>query len=198
MKTLKRLAAVLAVCLMVSAAVPAEFLDTTLTVEAHSGRTDSNGGHRDTKNVSGLGAYHYHCGGYPAHLHVDGVCPYTGADTGIVVQDNSDVQPSSGAEDGAVSTVVISDTSYDNAAFNASYYASRNTDVYQVFGDNAKALYDHFMTSGMAEGRQSSAQFSILVYRENNPDLAGTFGDDLMSYYNHFIMYGVNENRISK
>ena len=44
---------------------------------AHSGRTDSSGGHRDNKNKSGLGSYHYHCGGYPAHLHTNGVCPYT-------------------------------------------------------------------------------------------------------------------------
>lgn len=44
---------------------------------AHSGRTDSSGGHHDYKNVSGLGPYHYHCGGYPAHLHKNGVCPYT-------------------------------------------------------------------------------------------------------------------------
>lgn len=44
---------------------------------AHSGRTDSNGGHKDNKNKSGLGSYHYHCGGYPAHLHPNGVCPYT-------------------------------------------------------------------------------------------------------------------------
>ena len=43
---------------------------------AHSGRTDSNGGHKDKNNVSGLGGYHYHCGGYPAHLHTNGVCPY--------------------------------------------------------------------------------------------------------------------------
>lgn len=43
---------------------------------AHSGRTDSNGGHKDNKNKSGLGSYHYHCGGYPAHLHPNGVCPY--------------------------------------------------------------------------------------------------------------------------
>ncbi len=45
-------------------------------VFAHGGRTDSNGGHRDKNNVSGLGSYHYHCGGYPAHLHINGVCPY--------------------------------------------------------------------------------------------------------------------------
>ena len=45
---------------------------------AHSGRTDGSGGHKDNKNKSGLGGYHYHCGGYPAHLHNGGVCPYKG------------------------------------------------------------------------------------------------------------------------
>ena len=44
---------------------------------AHQGRTDSNGGHRDNNNVSGLGSYHYHCGGHPAHLHTNGICPYS-------------------------------------------------------------------------------------------------------------------------
>ncbi len=53
-----------------------------LIVEAHSGRTDSSGGHHDYRNVSGLGGYHYHCGGYPAHLHPNGVCPYSGSSGG--------------------------------------------------------------------------------------------------------------------
>lgn len=48
-------------------------------VQAHPGRTDSSGGHHDNKNVSGLGSYHYHCGGNPAHLHSGGVCPYGGS-----------------------------------------------------------------------------------------------------------------------
>jgi hypothetical protein len=43
----------------------------------HGGRTDSSGGHKDNKNKSGLGSYHYHCGGYSAHLHDNGVCPYS-------------------------------------------------------------------------------------------------------------------------
>lgn len=43
---------------------------------AHNGKTDSNGGHKDSKNVSGLGTYHYHCGEHPAHLHENGLCPY--------------------------------------------------------------------------------------------------------------------------
>ena len=49
----------------------------SLNLYAHSGRTDSSGGHKDNKNKSGLGSYHYHCGGYPAHLNKNGVCPYT-------------------------------------------------------------------------------------------------------------------------
>jgi len=48
---------------------------------AHSGRTDSSGGHKDNKNKSGLGNYHYHCGGNPAHLHKDGQCPYASGST---------------------------------------------------------------------------------------------------------------------
>ena len=58
----------------------------TITAEAHSGRTDSSGGHHDYKNKSGLGSYHYHCGGYPAHLHTGGVCPYAGGSSGSAGQ----------------------------------------------------------------------------------------------------------------
>lgn len=46
-----------------------------LTVSAHGGRTDAQGGHKDNANASGLGSYHYHHG-YEAHLHPNGVCPY--------------------------------------------------------------------------------------------------------------------------
>ena len=38
---------------------------------AHSGRTDSKGGHYDQD----AGEYHYHHG-YPAHEHENGICPY--------------------------------------------------------------------------------------------------------------------------
>ncbi len=50
-------------------------------VEAHSGKTDSSGGHKDNQNKSGLGSYHYHCGGNTAHLHTNGYCPYDPEDT---------------------------------------------------------------------------------------------------------------------
>lgn len=42
-----------------------------LSASAHSGRTDSDGGHNDNIN----GGYHYHHG-YPEHQHPNGKCPY--------------------------------------------------------------------------------------------------------------------------
>ncbi len=47
---------------------------------AHPGGLDSSGGHKDKKNASGLGSYHYHCGDYPPHTHgPSGLCPYSAA-----------------------------------------------------------------------------------------------------------------------
>lgn len=66
---------------LISFTLIAVFLGNPFTANAHSGRTDSNGGHKDNKNVSGLGSYHYHCGGYPAHLHNNGVCPYNSSNS---------------------------------------------------------------------------------------------------------------------
>ena len=66
----KRVFSVLTICLMI--------VSLSLSAFAHGGRTDGSGGHKDNKNKSGLGGYHYHCGGYPAHLHTGGVCPNRG------------------------------------------------------------------------------------------------------------------------
>lgn len=62
----------------------------SVIVFAHQGRTDSSGGHRDNKNKSGLGSYHYHCGEYSAHLHNGGVCPYNSS-TDITYENKVDV-----------------------------------------------------------------------------------------------------------
>lgn len=198
MNRLRKIIALTIISLIITVAVPAQFCYSTLTVQAHSGRTDNRGGHHDYKNKSGLGSYHYHHG-FPAHLHVNGVCPYESGytDSNTSSTDFNDTYSSntSNMEDG---TIIISDSSYDNAAFNASYYANNHVDVYRICGDNAQLLYNHFITSGITEGRQSSSQFSILIYKEKNPDLVEVFDDDLIQYYNHFIMAGVNEGRVSK
>ena len=55
---------------------------------SHGGRTDSSGGHRDNKNKSGLGGYHYHHGAGP-HLHKNGVCPYSAKNVNNTSKSNS-------------------------------------------------------------------------------------------------------------
>ena len=81
--------------------------------------------------------------------------------------------------------------------FNAPYYVEANPDLKTVFGTDVTLLYHHFLTSGMAEGRQGSAEFNVHIYKENNADLKAVFGDDLKSYYLHYINVGKAEGRIA-
>ncbi len=74
-------AVLLSVIISVTPAVSAIENPVIFSAMAHSGRTDSSGGHKDNKNKSGLGSYHYHCGGNPPHLHTNGACPYQSSST---------------------------------------------------------------------------------------------------------------------
>ncbi|MDO5338351.1 MAG: YHYH domain-containing protein [Eubacteriales bacterium] len=85
MRTPKKILAAVSLSLTLSCTTAAPVVLHTTVVEAHSGRTDGSGGHHDNRNASGLGSYHYHCGGHPAHLHTGGVCPYS-SDTAVAVQ----------------------------------------------------------------------------------------------------------------
>lgn len=52
-------------------AIAVVLLVSPVSVSAHPGDTDLNGGHYDWETRD----YHYHHG-HPAHYHTDGVCPY--------------------------------------------------------------------------------------------------------------------------
>ena len=125
---------------------------------AHSGRTDSSGGHHDYNNVSGLGSYHYHHG-YSAHLHVDGVCPY------------DDTSNSSGYLSlSELKAKVNSDKEYDNG------YDDGYDNGYDCGYDDG---YDYGYESGYRESKKDSvpaiaAAFafptviaSVFTYRSN-------------------------------
>ena len=75
-----------------------------INVYSHSGRTDANGGHRDNKNKSGLGSYHYHCGGHPAHLHPNGVCPYSSSSQSSTSSSSSGSSSTSGSSSSSSSS----------------------------------------------------------------------------------------------
>lgn len=81
---------------------------------AHSGKTDSNGGHKDNKNKSGLGSYHYHCGGYPAHLHTNGVCPYSSNSSTAANKNSKTTSKTSSSSTSSKSSSSVSSKSNSN------------------------------------------------------------------------------------
>ncbi len=76
---------------------------------AHSGRTDSSGGHKDNNNKSGLGSYHYHCGGHPAHLHTNGVCPYSSSSSASKSSTSSSSASSAKTTSPVPTTIAVTD-----------------------------------------------------------------------------------------
>ena len=189
----KRIIGIMMALLLCTANVSMGIADTTIVSEAHPGRTDANGGHRDNKNKSGLGSYHYHCGGNPAHLHEGGICPYAGG-----VQTPAQeviIQPVPEQADGTSAVFAADAAAIESVIYNTAFYAAANPDVVQLVGTDAQALYQHFVTSGMAEGRQGAATFNVQVYIASNPDLAAVLGNDLPAYYNHYLLQGQFEGR---
>ena len=81
------------------------------------------------------------------------------------------------------------------AVYNYKEYLQYNQDLAEIFGDNQKALLEHFVNNGMKEGRQGNAEFNLATYKASNPDLVALFGDDNVKYYEHYISSGKSEGR---
>lgn len=93
-------------------------------------------------------------------------------------------------------SVVISDYS---AIFDANYYYNTYPDLQVAFGNDEKALFDHFVKCGMKEGRNGNAIFNVKAYMKNNLDLVGLFkADDLTDYYAHYANTGKSEGRVAQ
>jgi N-acetylmuramoyl-L-alanine amidase len=82
-----------------------------------------------------------------------------------------------------------------SAAFDASYYYNHYGDLQEAYGYDEKALLNHFLNYGLAEGRVASPIFDIAYYKKNNQDLVAAYGNDLKKYCTHFAVYGMNEGR---
>ena len=188
-KKVKKITLFIAAILIIGSA-ETRYAGGVIIAQAHSGRTDSQGGHHDYKNKSGLGSYHYHHG-YPAHLHSNGVCPY----------ENGNGASSSKQTAGSTSTLEkkaepsLNVEDY-NLVFDSTFYYNNNLDVQTMVGSDQQKLLEHFAIYGMAEGRKGCSDFDVMTYKDNNPDLEATYGDDLKKYYEHFMSCGHKENRI--
>ena len=81
------------------------------------------------------------------------------------------------------------------SVYDYEYYKANNPDLAAIYGDNQWKYLEHFVNSGMKEGRQGSAEFNLEAYKQNNQDLIPTLGDDNQKYYEHYIAGGKAEGR---
>ena len=79
--------------------------------------------------------------------------------------------------------------------FDAQFYAQKYPDLAAALGTNENALLAHFLTNGMAEGRQGCAEFNVQFYMAKYPDLKAAYGDQLPLYYMHYLSSGKLEGR---
>lgn len=79
--------------------------------------------------------------------------------------------------------------------FSAEEYAELYPDVVKAHGNEEAALWDHFVTYGLSEGRALSKSFHVFAYRDAYEDLQEAFGNNLIAYYIHYATHGMQENR---
>ncbi len=93
--------------------------------------------------------------------------------------------------------VSAGETDY-SAVFDAEYYYRTYPDVQKAVGHDADKLLNHFLTSGMKEGRTAKPDFDVHAYMKNNLDLLVVYGvKDLSKYYYHYMESGAKEGRIA-
>lgn len=144
-----------------------------VSIFGHSGRTDSSGGHHDYKNKSGLGSYHYHCGGNPPHLHEGGVCPYGGGNAatsdGTTKSASAYTPPSpSITVRNYPSQLNVGDSSgieysIDNATDSESSVTSSNENVVRVNGDKTLTAVGEGVATITVSGSGVSRTFDVTV-----------------------------------
>lgn len=82
-----------------------------------------------------------------------------------------------------------------SAVYDANYYYERYEDVRLAFGKDYRKLIEHFVTSGMNEGRKANEAFNPKYYKENYLDLQSAFGNNNKLYYKHYMQNGKAEGR---
>lgn len=80
--------------------------------------------------------------------------------------------------------------------FDPEVYYNMYPDLQAAFGYNEEALYNHWITCGISEGRTASVFFDVKYYLEHNSDVAAAFGQtNYSAAYKHFMQFGYKEPR---
>lgn len=100
---------------------------------------------------------------------------------------------------GAGTATLVPITTYQgidySAVYNYDYYRNKYSDLATAYDNDDYALLQHFVESGMAEGRQASEEFNVHTYKNRYIDLRRGYKNDLKGYYMHYILSGKAEGR---
>lgn len=97
-----------------------------------------------------------------------------------------------------ICTLSIAATLLLSASLNVSaaeLYVQTYPDLAAAFGHDEEALYQHYISCGIAEGRIASTVLDIAKYRDIYPDLAAAFGDNWDAYADYYLTCGIAEGR---
>jgi len=82
------------------------------------------------------------------------------------------------------------------AVFDWGYYLERYPDLGNHGIDSERGALDHWLTHGIAEGRQGAEGFNAKDYLETNDDIRAQHGTNLAGAIEHYVTYGQNEGRL--
>lgn len=84
---------------------------------------------------------------------------------------------------------------YFRSVFDPDYYYNQYPDLQGQLGNDSEALFHHFMTIGVREGRSGNAEFNLRAYVLHNRDLLDYYKTDLSAYCKHYMEIGKAEGR---
>lgn len=75
-------------------------------------------------------------------------------------------------------------------------YKAAYADLAKAYGNNTAAYVNHYLTTGVFEGRTKGVLFDPLLYAEAYSDVKNSFGYDISAIVDHYIQFGIAEDRI--
>lgn len=75
-------------------------------------------------------------------------------------------------------------------------YKAAYADLARAYGNDTAAYLNHYLTTGVYEGRTKGVLFDPLLYAEAYSDVKSSFGYDISAIVDHYIQFGIAENRV--
>ena len=92
-------------------------------------------------------------------------------------------------------TTNLTSEQINNYILNVEAYKQAYPDLAAVFGDDVESYVNHYLTTGIYEGRTKGVLFDPLTYAEAYGDIRSTYGYDVIALVEHYVNCGVAENR---